>query len=376
MPDRTDILIVGGGLIGLAIARTLRLRGASVTVFDRDPEPRGASWAAGGMLAPLGEAPDPGPFLAFGLDALARWPRWAASLEAESALDVGLHAGGKLLVADTAEAVQSLHARYAWQAAAGHDVVWLDAPAVRRVEPALDSGWSAGLHLPDHAHVDPRRLLAALLSAARAAGVHLRYGTEVRGLDRGPEGLRGLLLADGSRVPAGWVVNAAGAWSGRIEGLPAPLPVRPVRGQMLALALDEPLTTGLVAGPAAYLIPREVDGRPTLVVGASMDDAGFEVATDAATIAGLRAGAEALVPALRGRPELDRWAGLRPGTPDDLPILGVDPRLPRLVHATGHHRNGILLAPSTAAAVAEVVEGGAIDPRWADAFNPGRFDGA
>lgn len=374
MPDRTDILIVGGGLIGLAVARTLRLRGASVTLFDRDPEPRGASWAAGGMLAPLGEAPDPGPFLAFGLDALQRWPEWAESLEAESGLDVGLHAGGKLLVADTPEAVRALHDRYRWQAAAGHDVAWLEAPAVQRVEPALDPQWRRGLHLPDHAHVDPRRLLAALLSAARAAGVDLRYGTEVRGLDRGPEGVRGLHLADGSRVPGGWVVNAAGAWSGQIEGLPTPLPVRPVRGQMLAIALDTPVTTGLVAGPAAYLIPREVEGRPTLVVGASMDDAGFEVATDAATIAGLRAGAEALVPALRGLPECDRWAGLRPGTPDDLPILGADPRLPRLVHATGHHRNGILLAPGTAEAVAKIVEGRPLDPRWADAFHPGRFE--
>lgn len=373
MPETTEILIVGGGLIGLSIARALASRGATVTVFDRDPEPRGASWAAGGMLAPLGEAPDPGPFLSFGLDALGRWPEWAAALERDSGCDVGLHRGGKLLVAAEADGVRALRARFSWQAAAGHEVRWLEGSAVHATEPALAPGWQTGLHLPDHAHVDPRRLLAALRQAARSQGVTLRRGREVVGIHSGARGVRGVELDHGERVSARWVVVAAGAWSGRLAGLPRPLPVAPVRGQMLALALDEPLTDGLVAGPDAYLIPREVAGRPTLVVGASMDDAGFDVATDDATIAALRAGAEALLPALRGLPEWGRWAGLRPGTPDDLPILGADPEVSGLIYATGHHRNGILLAPSTAAAVVTLAEGGTLDPRWAEPFHPARF---
>lgn len=376
MAPRADVVIVGGGIIGLACARALAHRDASVVLFDRDVEARGATWAAGGMLAPLGEAPDPGPFLSFGLAALAAWPGFAEAIEAESGHSVGFRRCGKLLVADGGANTARLRARYAWQHDDGHDVRWLEGTAVRRVEPALGERWSAGLHLPDHAVVDPRRAARALRVAARRAGVELRSGEPIDRILTLEGRVGGVRTAGGATVASGAVVVAAGAWSGGLAGLPRPLPVRPVRGQMLAVDLDTPLVDGLLAGPGAYLIPRtDVDGSPLMVVGASMEDAGFEVATDADTIDALRTAAETLVPGLAGRPERSRWAGLRPGTPDDLPLLGPDPEVAGLVYATGHHRNGILLAPSTAQAVADWVEGRMPPETWFDAFDPVRFGG-
>ena len=374
MAPRPDLVIVGGGLIGLAAARALARRGAAVTVLDRDPEPRGASWAAGGMLAPLVEAPDPGPFLTFGLEALVRWPGWAAEIEREGGLPVGLTRRGELMVAGGGDATDALRARFDWQAAAGHRVEWLDGTAPRAVEPALADGWTAGLHLPGHAHVDPRRLLKAVAAAARAAGVDVRSGVGVRGVARTGHTLRGVQLDDGTVIPAPRVVVAAGAWSGGLAGLPRPLPVAPVRGQMLEVALERPLLGGLLVGGGVYLIPRDHDHRPSIVVGSTMERVGFDTSTDPATIALLRRRAEALLPALRGLPERARWAGLRPGTPDDLPVIGADPELPGLIVATGHHRNGVLLAPVTADAVADLVAGRPLAEAWAAAFDPARFD--
>lgn len=374
MADRPEVLIVGGGVIGLAVARSLALRGAAVHLFERDAAPTGASWAAGGMLAPLGEARDAGPFLDFGLDALRRWPRWAEAVEAESGESVGFERAGKLLVAAGSDATARLRHRYDWQRADGHAVEWAIGNDVHRIEPALAADWQTALHLPDHAHVDPRRLLAALTHAARNAGAVLHHGASVAEVRREAGRVAGLRLDDGSAISGGCVVLAAGAWSGRIGGLPRPLPLRPVRGQMLAIQASDPSIAMLVGGPGAYLIPREIEGHACVVIGASMERAGFAVETDDATIRALRTAAEAMVPALKGRPEHSRWAGLRPGTPDDLPLLGADPEVAGLIYATGHHRNGILLAPGTAVEVSALVEGREIDSRWAEAFHPLRFD--
>lgn len=376
MASRPDAVIVGGGIIGLAAAWTLARRGAAVTLFERDPEPRGATWAAGGMLVPLGEAPDPGPFLSFGLAGLAAWPDWARDLEEAAERPVDFTRCGKLLVAADAEGAAALRRRFAWQEAAGHDVRWLDRAGVERVASTLAPAWDHGLHLPDQGRVDPRRTGRALAAAARSAGVELRFGEAVERILSLEGRVGGVRTTHGATVAAGAVVVAAGAWSGGLSGLPRPRPVRAVRGQMLSLELDAPVVDGLVAGAGAYLIPRRgEDDRPLLVVGASMEEAGFTLATDDPTVDSLRRAAEALVPALRDRPEHARWAGLRPGTPDDLPVLGVDPDLDGLIYATGHHRNGILLAPVTAEAVAGLVGGEALPDPWARAFAPTRFHG-
>lgn len=386
-PVLQDIIVVGAGVIGLSLARELARSGARVRVLERDPTPRGATWAAGGMLAPLGEAPQPGPFLSFALDSLARWPAWVAELEAETGGHADFRACGKLLVGESAEQAARLRARFEWQVADGHDSHWVEGPALQRIEASLDTRWTTGVHLPGHASVDPRRLHRLLLESVERAGVEVRCGIDVAELARAGRRVTGVVSTTGERWSADHVVVAAGAWSGALTGLPRPLPVRPVRGQMLALRVEAPLIRGLVAGPDAYLIPREdPGGRPLVVVGASMDEAGFTVATDDDTIDGLRRGAEALVPALAKAPVQSRWAGLRPATPDDLPILGLDPDAPGLVYATGHHRNGILLAPATAARVAQVMAGGPTarggeaaavggEPAGAlDPFGPARFD--
>ena len=346
-----------------------------MSVVERDPTPRGATWAAGGMLAPLGEARQPGPFLSFALESLALWPDWVAALESETGGRADFRPCGKLLVGQTAEQVARLRARYEWQVADGHDTHWVDREALRRIEGSLASQWIAGVHLPGHASVDPRRLHRLLLQSVERAGVDVRCGIDVTELQRAGRRVTGVVSATGERWSADHVVVAAGAWSGSLTGLPRELPVRPIRGQMLALRVDRPLIRGLVAGPGAYLIPREgADGGPLVVVGASMDDAGFTVATDDTTIDGLRRAAEALVPALATAPMQSRWAGHRPATPDDLPILGLDPRAPGLVYATGHHRNGILLAPATAAWVTEAMARGEPAPGATDPFGPSRFD--
>lgn len=382
-----NVVVIGAGVIGLSVARALARLGAAVTVLERDSVPHGATWAAGGMLAPLGEARQPGPFLSFALESLDRWPGWVAQLEAETGLEAGYRPCGKLLVAATEGETSALRVRFEWQTDDGHAPHWLEGTALRRVEPALAPEWRSGLHLPLHASVDPRRLHALLLAAAEKAGVEIRRGVSVEGLLRDGEGVVGVVSADGLRWPADHTILAAGAWSGTLSGLPRPLPVRPVRGQMLALSVETPPLRGLVAGPGAYLIPREAaDGRPLVVIGASMDEAGFAVDTDDATIDALRRAAEALVPALVAAVEEERWAGLRPATPDDLPILGPDPDTPGLVYATGHHRNGILLAPATAERIAARIMGdppgrtgrGAAEgsdeaERGGAAFSPTRF---
>jgi glycine oxidase len=368
-----DIIVIGAGVIGLSLARDLSRAGASVTVLERDAAPRGATWAAGGMLAPLGEARQPGPFLSLALESLARWPDWVAALESECGGHADYRACGKLLVGATDAEAARLHARFEWQAADGHDARWIEGPSLRDIESSLAPRWTSGLHLPGHASVDPRRLHALLLRATERAGVKLRCGVAVEGVRRAGGRVTGVVSADGERWAAEWVVVAAGAWSGSLTGLPRPLPVRPVRGQMLALSVDRPVVQGLVAGPGAYLIPREGPNGPLVVVGASMDEAGFTIATDDPTIDGLRRAAEALVPALAGAREQSRWAGLRPATPDDLPILGCDPDTPGLAYATGHHRNGILLAPASAARVASEVLGAGMAPDHEDDFGPDRF---
>jgi glycine oxidase len=368
-----DIIVIGAGVIGLSLARELARSGARVSVLERDRTPRGATWAAGGMLAPLGEAHQPGPFLSGALESLRMWPDWVAGLESETGRSADYRPCGKLLVGASAADVSRLRTRFEWQAADGHDARWVEGSSVRGVEPSLGAQWTSGLHLPGHACVDPRRLHDVLLRSTEAAGAGLHRGVHVKRLLRAEGRVVGAISTEGTRWHADWVVVAAGAWSGSLEGLPWSLPVRPVRGQMLALRVATPLIRGLVAGPGAYLIPRDGPDGPLVVVGASMDDAGFTVATDDPTIEGLRRAAEALVPDLAGAPEQSRWAGLRPATPDELPILGPDPETPGLAYATGHHRNGILLAPFSAARVATAILGaGTAGPRD-DGFSPSRF---
>ncbi|MDT8340511.1 MAG: glycine oxidase ThiO [Longimicrobiales bacterium] len=367
-----DVVVVGGGVVGLASARELARAGARVTVVDPQRADARATWAAGGMLAPLGEAPEPGPFLDLALRSLTLWPDFAREVESAAERTVGLHLDGKLLTAATSAEEVRLDARRNWLRAEGHAARWVDGAGARTLEPALSGAVRAGLLLEGNGRVDNRTLQEALGDAVRAAGGEVRRGTVVALLrDRGRA--CGVALDRGEALRAAWVVLAAGAWSGGLAGLPRPLPVRPVRGQMLAFAAPERPLERVVTSARVYLIPRETADGPVVVVGATSEEVGFDRSVDPAAQTRLASGARALVPALVAAPVVERWAGLRPGTPDDLPLLGPDPGTPGLLYATGHYRNGILLAPATARAVLGWITGD--PPGGMEAFRPDRFGG-
>lgn len=363
--------VVGGGVIGLAVAEALARRDQRVVLFERGRVAEEATWAAGGMLAPLGEARGPGPFLALALDSLSLYPEFVARAEAAWGAPVGFRRCGKLLVAFEDGDVQRLRTRWQWQHREGHDVRLLTPDEARTVEPSISPAVASALHLCADAQVDNRRLGTAMAAAARGAGVEIREASPVHRLTTQGGRVAGLELASGARFDAEWVVLAAGAWSGRLEGLPRPLPVRPVRGQMMALAVDDPTPAGLVGTPGAYVIPRQGGAGPLVVVGASEEDVGFHRGTDPDTLTSLRNAAVRALPGLATAPVVERWCGFRPGTPDDLPVLGPDPDLPGLVYATGHFRNGILLAPVTADRIARVVTDD--EAAGLEAFRPDRF---
>lgn len=350
-----DVVVVGGGAIGCAIAWELTRRGAAVTVVERGTPGRGATWAAGGMLSPLPESRETGAFLTLALASLDRFPALAGAIREATGIDVQHRDDGKLLVAFDGAEAEALAEAYRWQRAAGFDVEWLeDGAAVRSLEPALSAAAVAGMYVVRDHQVDNRRLGRALWLAAAGAGVRFRLGDPVAAIRVGGGVVNGVELVGGERLDAGAVVIAAGSWSARIGGLPRPLPIFPVRGQMVAVETVPPALRRVVRTRRCYLIPRS-DGR--LIVGATAERAGFRTRPTAAGIRSLLSAALEVLPDLGEAPIVETWAGLRPGTPDELPILGPDPEVKGLYYATGHYRNGILLAPITATLLAEAILG-------------------
>ena len=358
-----DLVVVGGGVIGLAAAWLSARAGLAVTVVDPCPG-LGASWVAAGMLAPVSEA-------TFGEDRLtallvaaaARWAGFAAELEAASGCSVGYRRTGTLVVAVDQGDRAVLDQLLAYQHALGLEATRLTASACRTLEPALAPGVCGGVDVPGDHQVDNRRLLAALDAALPAAGVTvLRRRVERLVLDRSGSAA-GVVLDDGAQLSAPQVVLAVGCEAARLEGVPeGVLPsVRPVKGHILRLAgdPDHPLVQrtvrGLVRGRPCYLVPR-ADG--SLVVGATAEERGFDRRVQAGAVHALLDDARTLVPGIDDLELVECSAGLRPGSPDNGPFVGWT-AVPGLAVAAGHHRNGILLAPLTADAVASLVTGGA-----------------
>lgn len=340
--------MVGGGIIGLACARALSSGGAEVTVLDPGRRESRAGWAAGGMLAPLAEADGPGTFFEMAQASLALYPDFIQGLEASTELDLGLKLDGKLLTAYDEAGERELRARIRAFGEAGAAAEWFDGEALLRLEPALSPEVRGAVLLSGQGRVDNRTLSWALERDCRARGVHFITG-RAESLTIRQERVVAVLSAEGDTVEGfESLVLAAGAWSGTVRGLPRPLPVRPVKGEMLAFAAPTPRLTRVATAGARYLIPRETAAGPVVVVGATQEDRGFDQGVTEAGQSALEAGAQRLVPALSKAPVVERWAGLRPGTPDDLPILGPDAEVPNLCYATGHYRNGVLLAPYTA----------------------------
>jgi len=360
---KPDVVIIGAGVIGLSIAWRLAAGGASVAVFDRGAAGAGASHAAAGMLAACVEA-EPGEeaLVAFGRESQARWPAFAAELQQASGIDVGLWSEGTLVVALTADDQARLHHQLMFQQKLGLPLQWISAAETRRREPHLAGKLAGAVLSPQDTQVDNRKLAAALRIAAIATGAHINEHRPVSAISFVGERAHGIVLADGTKVAADVVVLAAGAWSRSIAGIPPELrpPVRPIKGQMLALRMDAaaPLITHVVWAPGAYLVPRR-DGR--LLVGATVEEKGYDSSLTAGGMLTLLEAAWRAIPAVEELPIEEMWVGHRPGSRDDAPILGAAP-IRGLVYATGHHRNGILLAPVTADAIARLVLDGLAEP--------------
>ena len=370
-PTASSVVVIGGGVIGLSVAWRAAQHGHAVCVLERGELGAGASRVAAGMLAPVTEA-DAGELalLELGLRSARSWPAFAGELAEASGADSGLHRCGTLVVARDGDEAAALERELALRVHLGLDVERVLPSAARRLEPALAPTLRLALSVAgDHA-ADPRALLLALTEAARRAGAQLRTGTSVQSIRVEHGVVAGVELAGGELVPAGQVVVAAGAWSGAIGGLPAgaAVPLRPVKGQILRLC--DPQGAGLleriVRFEGGYLVPRG-DGR--YVLGATMEERGFDTTVTAGALYELLRDACELVPGVHELVLEEAAAGLRPATPDNAPVLGVADDVEGLVWATGHHRNGILLAPVTADIVAGVLDGTPGPP----AFAPGRF---
>ena len=400
-PSSADLLVIGGGVIGMSIAWRARERGMSVTLIERDELGGATSRVAAGMLAPVAEAEfgEAGRrLLGLGLRSAALWPAFAEQLQDAAGVDVGFIRCGTLLLARDADEARELERQIAFRDSLDLATERLRASEAREREPALAPAMRLALEAPDDHAVDPRLVLAALRVACLSAGVQVREHTRVARVvvDAGGERVTGVVLANedsaraggagdgeasGEFVAADQVVLATGAWSGALAGLPAhaSVPVRPVRGQLLRLR--DPGGPGLLSRvlrfAGGYVVPRP-DGR--YVLGATVEERGFDVEPDVGGIYELLREAHELLPGVSELKIEELCVGLRPGTPDNAPVIGPG-ALAGLTWATGHHRNGILLAPLTAQLVVASLTGeaGQVEPagqELAQACDPGRFASA
>jgi glycine oxidase ThiO len=348
--ENFDLLVVGGGLVGLSAAWRAAASGLRVALADPAPG-SGASHAAAGMLAPLSEVTyTDAPLLRLGLAALTRWPGFAARLAAESGHELDHRTEGTLTVAFDADDLAALDALATFMAGLELPVRRLTGRECRRLEPMLAPSVRGGLLAAADAWVDPRRVTTALLAALDRRGVPVVRDRAAGLLHDSGGGVRGVRLDGGGRLGAPRVLLAAGAWTAELPGLPeaARPPVRPVKGQIMRLRAAEPLlrhcVRGTVHGSPVYLVPR---GDGELVVGATQEELGFDTRVTAGGLWELLRDARELVPGVTELEVVDVVAGLRPGTPDNLPLIGAT-EVPGLWLATGHHRGGVLLAPLTA----------------------------
>ena len=350
MNTTTEVIVVGGGAIGAACARELARSGRQVMVLERGTD-EGAAWrAAAGMLAPQIEAGENDPLFELGIAGRERYATLACELKESTGIDIQFWQPGIVRLATDEADVSHLQSRAAWQQKKGHLSEWLDAREVGIRWPWLGPGHGA-LWAPREAALDPSRLVHALLEDARRAGARVQTD-QVRGIERQGDRVTGVLGAE-RKYSADHVVIAAGAWVAHLSGVPRPLPVVPVRGQMTAFPWPGGIERGIVYGSHVYLVARGDEA----IAGSTMEHAGFSAQV---TPDGLRVivnGAIRLCPALQEIEATRSWAGLRPMTPDGLPIVGQEPLSEGLWYATGHGRNGILLAAISGSLIAGLING-------------------
>lgn len=366
------ILIVGGGVAGLAIGWRLAAGGCQVEVLERGLAGRGSSWAAAGMLAATAESEmrdDKCAHLAHA--GRAAWPEFAAELEKVSGISLGYRECGAFLVAQSDRRAGELQSVARALSARGQNVVWHPQEEIVRLEPLLSSKIKGALYAPDDAQVDNRQLSMALARAFKTTGGILREHCDVRALDVKHGAVTGVVTADGI-ILADKVVIAAGAWSNNIDGIDDGVlpPILPAKGQMTAIAPPEGMAmpNHLIWGEEiVYLVPRS----ESLLIGATVEDTGFETSVSRETLEELIARATQLVPSLSSWHVVESWAGLRPRTPDDAPVLGATP-VAGLFVASGQYRNGILFAPVLADMIQSLLQGEDPGPLF-PGFSPARF---
>jgi len=372
MIESTEFAIIGAGVAGLSIGWRLAKSGVKVTIFERDTAGHGASHAAAGMLAPSSEvAFEEDALLHLGLKSLALYPDFVAELEQDSGLTVDYRDEGTLLIGLDADDATKLEHTHAYRLKCGLSAEKLDAQQARELEPGLDPSLQSALYIASDHQVDPRRLTAALAEAFRRAGGELIEQCGVESIDCAGGAIRALTTANGERVACENILVAAGAWARGLKGIPPGiLPrVRPVRGQMLAVALGEPaLCRHVIRAPDAYLVPKS-DGR--LLIGGTMEERGFNPSPTAGGVFELLRGAWETLPGIYDQDLLDIWTGFRPVSIDNLPVLGPTP-IDGLWLAVGHGRNGILLTPISAMRSAEAILSGQV-PEDLRGFTSARF---
>lgn len=374
--QQADVIVVGAGVIGLAVAWRACERGLRVTLLERAEAGAGTSRVAAGMLAPVSEVEFGSggeQLLELGMRSVALWPEFATQLEAASEQSVGLLRRGTLMLARDADEARELERQISLRQSLGLRAQRLRPSDAREREPALAPTIRLALELPDDHSADPRLVLAALRSACASLGVHVREHCEVAELLERESAVCGVRLRNAERVLAGAVVVAAGSWSGQLApgGGERALRVRPVKGQ--TLRLRDPAGPGLLQRPiryeGGYLVPR-ADGR--YVLGATVEERGFDMASTAGATYELLRDCHELVPGISELEIEELCVGVRPGTPDNVPAVGRDSRA-GLIWATGHYRNGILLAPLTARLVVDLLTDDTPEQRLLAICDPARL---
>jgi glycine oxidase len=368
---RQEVVVIGGGIIGLGVAWQLARRGKAVTVFERDTAGRGASWVAAGMLAPVSEFGfENEAFLSIGRKSKELFPRFLEELEKDSGRLVELDTRGTLVVGFHRDDTERIRRIYNFRESRGLPVRWMSGSEAREMEPLLSPKTASAMWIPQDHQVDNRRLVDALKVALVAAGGTLVENRAVNAI-RVENGRCTGVETEAGTHPADATVLAAGCWSGRIEGIPRELApgVRPVKGQIVTLRADDTFGFArVIRAPDAYLLPKG-DGR--VLIGATEEEMGFDTTPTAGPVMRLIERAWEAVPSIYDLPVEEISAGLRPGTRDHEPLLG-ESGMDGLLYATGHYRHGVLLAPVTAYALCEMILDGKA-PDYAVAFSPGRF---
>ncbi|HLJ22940.1 MAG TPA: glycine oxidase ThiO [Candidatus Acidoferrales bacterium] len=369
-----DVVIVGGGIIGGSIALELARRGLRVAVLDRQEMMREASWAAAGMLSPAPDCLAAIPLVPLARASLSLYPKFIEDVEGASGLGTGFRADGAIEAIFRGDAARELSTLVALHHGLGLTCEPLRLDEARSMVPTLGRDVQAAALLPAECSVEPRLLTAAVLAGTAAAGVDLHSGVEITSLLLERNKCAGVKTSKGEIYSADQVILSAGCWSSQIPEAARLAPTLPVRGQMVALRHSGTPIGRVLRSERGYLVPRGAATPQTIVVGSTIEDAGYEKCVTAGGLEKILSAANELVPELAKAEIIETWSGLRPGTPDQLPILGPGD-IDGLVFATGHYRNGILLAPVTAKLIGEWIAERRTSMDW-ETFSPLRFSRA